>query len=210
MKDVGGKVSQKQVSHAQQLPEGVSGTVPPVEEEDPESLEGAPVESRRIKMAGSEGEVWERKCRSWTRAKGKISPNGGRRAHLNALAYMTDSYFIGTVSRVHRLWRFPWRPSAVPSLPNAQRKAVEDDSCGEDGLTLKEWEDRPQVGMQVSLDHSIYFHEPSRVTADEWMFVEMESPWAGDGRGVVTQRVWGRDGTLLATCFQEVSSILLS
>jgi hypothetical protein len=33
----------------------------------------------------------------------------------------------------------------------------------------------------------------------------MESPWAGSGRGVVTQRIFARDGTLLATCMQEVS-----
>ena len=38
------------------------------------------------------------------------------------------------------------------------------------------------------------------------MFTEMDSPWAGDGRGVVTQRIFSKDGTLLATCFQEVSS----
>ncbi len=37
------------------------------------------------------------------------------------------------------------------------------------------------------------------------MFTEMESPWAGDGRGVVTQRIFSKDGTLLATCFQEAS-----
>ena len=37
------------------------------------------------------------------------------------------------------------------------------------------------------------------------MFTEMDSPWAGDGRGVVTQRIFSKDGTLLATCFQEVS-----
>jgi acyl-CoA thioesterase len=196
---------EKQVRHAQKLPEGVAGSEPSDDGEDGKG-EGAPVVSRRIEMGDGDGkEVWERKCRSWTRAKGKISPSGSHRAHLNALAYMTDSYFIGTVSRVHRLWRFPWRPSAVSDLPAHQRKAVKDDSCGPDGLSLEEWEDRPQVGMQVSLDHSIYFHEPRKVRADEWMFVEMESPWAGDGRGVVTQRVWARDGTLLATCFQEVS-----
>lgn len=193
----------KQVSHAQKLPQGIAETVPKDNGEDGNG-EGAPVTSRRIEMGGGDSkEVWERKCRSWTRAKGKISPSGSHRSHLNALAYMTDSYFIGTVSRVHQLWRFPWRPSAVSGLPPHQRKVVEDDSCGPDGLSLEEWEKRPQVGMLVSLDHSIYFHEPRKVRADEWMFVEMESPWAGDGRGVVTQRVWSKDGTLLATCFQE-------
>ena len=63
----------------------------------------------------------------------------------------------------------------------------------------------PQVGMMVSLDHTIYFHDP-KFRADEWLFTEMESPWAGDGRGLVLQRVWTQDGRLVATCVQEVSS----
>jgi hypothetical protein len=56
------------------------------------------------------------------------------------------------------------------------------------------------------ISSSIYFHNPKKVRADEWMFAEMSSPWTGDGRGVVTQKVFSKDGTLLATCFQEVSS----
>ena len=62
------------------------------------------------------------------------------------------------------------------------------------------------VGMAVSLDHSIFFHHPRLFRADDWMFSEMESPWAGDGRGFVYQRIWAPDGTLIATCTQEVSS----
>jgi hypothetical protein len=61
--------------------------------------------------------------------------------------------------------------------------------------------------MMVSLDHSIYFHEPRRFRADEWMFTEMSSPWSGDGRGVVQQHMFTADGTLVATCFQEVSTV---
>lgn len=38
------------------------------------------------------------------------------------------------------------------------------------------------------------------------MFTEMESLWAGDGRGVVMQKIFSKDGTLLATAIQEVSS----
>lgn len=85
--------------------------------------------------------------------------------------------------------------------------------------TLHQWEGmgddprdmagRPTLGMMVSLDHTIYFHEPKRVKADEWMMNEMESPWAGDGRGVVMQKIFAKDGTLLATCVQEVSLFLL-
>ncbi|EGY13642.1 uncharacterized protein VDAG_00324 [Verticillium dahliae VdLs.17] len=36
-----------------------------------------------------------------------------------------------------------------------------------------------------------------------WMFSEIDTPWAGDGRGVVLQRIFAADGTLLATCVQE-------
>jgi acyl-CoA thioesterase 8 len=82
------------------------------------------------------------------------------------------------------------------------RKLKEQEGFGED---LDNKAQRPEIGMMVSLDHSIYFHEPRRFRADEWMFTEMSSPWSGDGRGVVQQHMFTRDGTLVATCFQEVS-----
>ena len=31
----------------------------------------------------------------------------------------------------------------------------------------------------------------------------MESPWAGDGRGLVLQKIWNRQGQLVASCVQE-------
>lgn len=68
----------------------------------------------------------------------------------------------------------------------------------------KKTEDKRQVGMMVSLDHSIYFHNPRAFRADEWMLTEMESPWAGEGRGLAVQKIWSQDGTLIATCTQEV------
>jgi acyl-CoA thioesterase 8 len=65
--------------------------------------------------------------------------------------------------------------------------------------------DTPEIGMMVSLDHTIYFHNPRSFRADEWIFTEMETPWAGDGRGLVFQRMYTQDGTLIASCVQEVS-----
>jgi len=59
------------------------------------------------------------------------------------------------------------------------------------------------LGMMVSLDHSIFFHNPRKFRADEWMRAEMNSPWAGEGRGLVLQRIWSKDGVLIATCTQE-------
>lgn len=65
-------------------------------------------------------------------------------------------------------------------------------------------EKRPEIGMMVSLDHTIYFHDPKGFRADEWMCAEAETPWAGDGRGLVFQRIFSRDGKLIASCVQEV------
>ncbi|PKS09195.1 hypothetical protein jhhlp_003809 [Lomentospora prolificans] len=132
----------------------------------------------------------KRKCKHWVRAKGKIT--GGQAAHIEALAYMTDSYFLGTIPRIHDLYKPP-PPSSPANLQIHGVSAVKQAPVA----------DKPKLGMMVSLDHSIYFHEPAAIRADEWMYAEMESPWAGDGRGVVTQRVFSADGTLLATCVQE-------
>ncbi|KAG7107469.1 Acyl-coenzyme A thioesterase 8 like protein [Verticillium longisporum] len=212
----------KQARHAVPLPAGVR---PPADDEpaDQEAwIARGPFESRSIEIVGGDGgegadqgrsgqgqvaqpgDEHRMRCRVWNRARGTISAAGGHAAHLNALAYMSDSYFIGTVSRVHRLWRFPFAPSEVADLDPALRAHVER-SNRVDGLGdgPDDWAARPTVGMLVSLDHSIYFHDPRRVRADEWMFSEMDTPWAGDGRGVVLQRIFAADGTLLATCVQE-------
>jgi acyl-CoA thioesterase 8 len=165
------------------------------------------------------------------KARGRISPAGGHEAHLSAIAYMSDSYFIGTVARVHKLWRY-----------STQRKKAAKSSIDEDVLkTLLEMDDAelkrqkfvdqadikriqrikngedpskdadalPEIGMMVSLDHTIYFHNPRTFRADEWIFTETETPWAGDGRGLVFQRMYTKDGTLIATCVQEVRISLL-
>ncbi|OIW30862.1 Thioesterase/thiol ester dehydrase-isomerase [Coniochaeta ligniaria NRRL 30616] len=197
-----------QVRHAQPMPRGEDGKelVPPPDDfdEEPEFASSGPFQNFRIDITNRDSpHAHEKKTRQWVRARGKISAEGGQRAHLNALAYISDSYFIGTISRIHRLWRFPFPVRDMDKLPAEMadhvRKLNDWEGLGE----VQSFEDRPEIGMMVSLDHTIYFHEPDRVRADEWMFTEMVSPWAGDGRGVVYQRIFARDGTLIATCVQE-------
>jgi len=154
----------------------------------------------------------------WIRSRGKISKQGGHEAHLSALAYMSDSFFIGTVARAHNLWR-NMAPRTPPSAPKAQSSSGNDESetarahfedmkkqirhmnGGQDVNS----DNKPEIGMMVSLDHTIYFHRPRDFRADEWMLSEMNTPWSGDGRGVVQQHIWSNDGKLIATCFQEVN-----
>ena len=50
-------------------------------------------------------------------------------------------------------------------------------------------------------DFSIWFHHPIR--ADRWNLLVSRSPAAGRGRGVVTARLIGADGTVAATLVQE-------
>ena len=140
---------------------------------------------------------------------------------------MSDSYFIGTVSRVHNLWRFGRPPADTTSsssqTPLQNLDAVEKElkpdprswhttrlaslEAAENNASPNKKEAR-KMGMMVSLDHTIYFHRPREVKADEWLCSEMESPWTGEGRGLVLQRIWNREGRLLATCVQEVCGCL--
>lgn len=194
-----------------------------------------PFESVRCPVAGKGKTPSERQLRQWIRAVGRISecppnvreeelvtgqrahrPGDNHQAHLSALAYMSDSYFIGTVSRVHNLNRFANRRNIENTLRSfkgseAEREQMrkyleeiareEDEENKEMGGPVED--DDRRVSMMVSLDHTIYFHNPRAFRADEWMLTEMESPWAGDGRGLVVQRIWSKDGILIATCTQE-------
>ena len=132
------------------------------------------------------------------------------------MAYMSDSWFIGTVSRIHGLER--WAVHATSKTPflrnNAEWEVADHASNGGSGrgkdlngkksVNTPAEQPRRRVGMMVSLDHTIYFHRPREVKADEWMLSEMESPWSGEGRGLVLQKMWNKEGRLVATCVQEV------
>jgi acyl-CoA thioesterase 8 len=136
------------------------------------------------------------------KARGTISPEGGHEAHLSAIAYMSDSYFIGTIARVHKLWRYSTqrKSKSKSSIDEADIKRIQRVRNGE---KLRK-DSTPEIGMMVSLDHTIYFHNPRDFRADEWLFTEMETTWAGDGRGLVFQRIYTRNGKLVASCVQEV------
>ncbi|KAF5000739.1 hypothetical protein FDECE_11141 [Fusarium decemcellulare] len=147
----------------------------------------------------------QRRFRQWIRYRGMIPAMDGPRAHLSALAFLSDGYFILTVARVHRLWQLPFSPEDVRFLSREVRLQVLRVNQSEGlGSSMTEWAERPRIAMVASLNHSIYFHEPLLVKADDWILAEMESPWAAHGRALVVQRIFTKGGTLLATCVQEV------
>lgn len=116
---------------------------------------------------------------------------------------MSDSWFIGTVSRAHGLQRFRHQ-LYNETFPDLQEPSS---IVGQSKNTFET--PRRPVGMMVSLDHTIYFHRPREVKADEWLYSEMETPWSGEGRGLVMQRIWNKDGRLLASCVQEVKYLFI-
>ena len=53
----------------------------------------------------------------------------------------------------------------------------------------------------ASLDHALWFHGPLRM--DRWLLYSMESPWAGNSRGLSLGRIFTREGQLVASVTQE-------
>lgn len=233
-----GSGGKQTVEHQARMPSDVPA--PPADNEEPASLlRGAksPFMTQKVSIFNNESaHPHDKRTRQWVKCRGRISDEGGHQAHLSALAYMSDSYFIGTVARTHRLMRYspvtlekgkgdPNVKHLIPrdlvemlkSMDVEQLKKYEemdDDLINQiktleikDGQLVGLKEKRPEIGMMVSLDHSIYFHNPKAFRADEWILAEAETPWAGAGRGFVMQRMFSRDGTLIASCVQEVSRL---
>jgi acyl-CoA thioesterase-2 len=56
-------------------------------------------------------------------------------------------------------------------------------------------------GLQVSLDHAMWFHRPFR--ADEWLLYDQHSPTAAAARGLATGTIFTQDGLLAVSVVQE-------
>ena len=142
------------------------------------------------------------------------------KAHLAALAYVSDHYFIGTALRVNDGGRFASARSAEKIMSSFDQETPEGRTKLQlfKDLVQEEVDENARVAadkpasakhppvtaeFMVSLDHTIYFHEPTAVHADDWMLFETESPWSGHERGLVIERIWNSDGILIATCVQE-------
>ncbi|KAF2010819.1 Thioesterase/thiol ester dehydrase-isomerase [Aaosphaeria arxii CBS 175.79] len=215
---------EQKVEHSAKLPQ-VPGPIEGLDDLDHGGSSSGPFQSQRIEITNNDSpNAEDKKCRQWMKARGRISPAGGHQAHLSALAYMSDSYFIGTIARVHKLWRYSKtrKDKSKSSIDEDVLKkllAMDDEELKRvrfvdkadlerlrrirNGEDVSATDKSPEIGMMVSLDHTIYFHNPRAFRADEWMFTEMETPWTGDGRGLVFQKIFSRDGTLIASCVQE-------
>lgn len=55
--------------------------------------------------------------------------------------------------------------------------------------------------LPASLDHSMWFHRDVR--CDDWLLNVIDSPWAGEGRGLSHATVYDRQGKVVASAAQE-------
>ncbi|KAJ5365539.1 Chromate transporter [Penicillium concentricum] len=173
-----------------------------------EETTGLPYINQSVGMLhSSSADPCDKRLHQWIKTRGKISPQGGSRAHLAALAFMSDSYFLAGLPHAHNIWEFV-NPPITESYESEEQlempspihtKILRPHLQG--GGSVPDQSHR--VGMMVSLDHTIYFHQAKRLKADEWLLTEVKTNWADNGRGVVLQKIWARDGTLLASCTQE-------
>jgi acyl-CoA thioesterase 8 len=62
--------------------------------------------------------------------------------------------------------------------------------------------EQSSMKMFTSLNHTIHIHSHD-FRADEMVYIEVTSPWTGDGRGLANSRIFSSDGRLLASCVQE-------
>lgn len=161
------------VEHAMDMPQ----VAPAVDNKDvkPGNDNPGPFVSQRVGILNNTtGRPQDKKTRQWIKARGKISEAGGYQAHLSALAYLSDSWFIGTVSRVHRLWRYQSSDtnkrgtideSVIRKLrekdpETLQRMAGMDEDVIEALISMTDEEirnlkyHRPEIGMMVSLVRS--------------------------------------------------------
>lgn len=71
------------------------------------------------------------------------------------------------------------------------------------GGGLKNGDTNNSIPFMTTLNHTIWFHNPQNVRLDDWLLVKKSSSWVGQGRCLVEQQFWDRQGTLVATCVQE-------
>lgn len=156
-----------------------------------------------------QGHPEEKRIHQWIKACGPLSPSAGSHIHQAALAFMSDSYFLVGVPHSHEVWHFvdtpisEFYPSANgPSTSTETHAPIRRPHLECPGVGPGRGEQT--VSMMVSLDHTMYFHNVEYLQVDDWVLSEIQSSWAGTGRGIVQQRMWTKDGKLVATCIQEV------
>lgn len=115
-----------------------------------------------------------------------IRPASGMMPHIAGLLEMSD-FNISTIAGAAAGMCFSMPAIGVKDLP----------------------EELPEADFTriITLNHTVHIH-CSNFRADEMMYNEFDSPWAGNGRSINRSRFFSADGILLASCIQETLYLL--
>ena len=99
-------------------------------------------------------------------------------------------------------WKTPRPIDDDQHLHRAVAAFVADESISDNVLTPHGVTWNAEQFMVVSLDHAMWFHRPLRV--DDWLLFVQRPLVTSQARGLALGHIYDRDGTLVATCTQEV------
>ncbi|KAM5364615.1 hypothetical protein ACJZ2D_011396 [Fusarium nematophilum] len=178
-----GSSGKQHIHHASAMPPRES---PPDEDHANLIAAAAPCAPELLPIAIEDrnGPPQDKWLRSWIRAPAKIVQADNCEIHQAILVFLSDWIGVSVAPYAHGLFKFMESLSA--SVENSVLHST-------------------PVSMLSTLGHTIYFHAPLSIRADEWMLLEANSPWSGAERGLATVRMFAKNGTLLATYVQEAS-----
>lgn len=214
----------KEVRHAAPLPGGVT---PPADDwdDEPGALREGPLQSHRIEVTGINDpgtKPHERKCRQWMPLPGQDLGRGaaggtgtGTGDGQRQDAPQRAGVHVGQLLHRHGVAHPRALAVPVPAVAGA-RPAGRAGAHGEPAVRVRgHGGGAGRVGGQAAGGHD---GEPGpqhllpRAEAGAGRRVDVHrdgEPVEREGRGVVMQRIFAADGTLLASCVQEVSFFFL-
>lgn len=120
------------------------------------------------------------------------------------LRHVTEPIYVGAATpTAHQLvWMRAHGPVAPDQVLHRALLAYACDQVMLEPLLRRHSLHWASEGLSMaSLDHAMWWHR--EVHVDEWLLYVQDAPSAQGGRGLGMARVYGRDGTLVATIAQE-------
>lgn len=130
----------------------------------------------------------------------KDMPNFYRRNSAIELRSVGDPPFVVTDDKEPRLV-FWFRAAGMLDAPQWMHRAVLAYASDLAMIATAAKPHQPFDMLPASLDHSLWFHHDIR--CDEWLLAVIDSPWAGEGRGLSHSIIYNREGEVVASAAQE-------
>ncbi|ETN40236.1 acyl-CoA thioesterase II [Cyphellophora europaea CBS 101466] len=115
---------------------------------------------------------------------GPINSPVGSIPHVLGLLNLSDYHVLGAAPALHGI------DVGLPAIGDASGERTQ--------MNFK---------LYTSLNHTIHIHSHD-FRADEMTYIEVTSPWTGDGRALAQSRIFSKHGRLIASCVQEAFYVM--